>query len=194
MTESFAVDGYAIVTVDGMIADENGVMPDSIKYEADQRFFSDALDRVDLVVHGRHSHEGHVHSPNRRRFWMTRSVATLAPVPGSLREWLWNPEGVTVFDACRAIGLDSGTIAVLGGTSAYDLFLPVYHAFHLSRAGKARQPGGTPVFSAVRNGFSPEAILARAGLAPEATLTLDAVHEVTITKWVSARALSSGLT
>ena len=38
-----------------MLADAAGVMPDALKFEADQRFFERALDRVDVVVHGRHS-------------------------------------------------------------------------------------------------------------------------------------------
>ncbi|HXQ84498.1 MAG TPA: dihydrofolate reductase, partial [Xanthobacteraceae bacterium] len=40
-----------------MIADAKGVMPDSIRNDADQRFFQSALDAAAVVVHGRHSHE-----------------------------------------------------------------------------------------------------------------------------------------
>ncbi len=34
------------------------VMPDELKIEGDKRFFTAALDRADLVVHGRHSAGG----------------------------------------------------------------------------------------------------------------------------------------
>ena len=49
--------GFAIVSKDGMLADPAGVMPSSLKVEADQRFFENGLDGVDVVIHGRHSHE-----------------------------------------------------------------------------------------------------------------------------------------
>jgi len=52
------IEGYVIVSADGMIADGKAEMPPSIRNEADQRFFQDGLDHVAVVVHGRHSHEG----------------------------------------------------------------------------------------------------------------------------------------
>ena len=52
------IEGYAIASVDGMIADATGFMPNSLKFEADQRFFLESLDRVQVVCHGRLSHEG----------------------------------------------------------------------------------------------------------------------------------------
>ena len=53
---AFRIEGYVIVSADGMIADANGVMPDAIRNDADQSFFQGALDRADAIVHGRHSH------------------------------------------------------------------------------------------------------------------------------------------
>src|ERR1700730_9309484 len=50
------IEGYAIVSEDGMLANAAGIMPDSPKFEADQLFFERRLDGVDVVVHGRHSH------------------------------------------------------------------------------------------------------------------------------------------
>ena len=61
------VEGYAIVSEDGMLANAAGVMPDQLKFEADQRFFERRLDGVDVVVHGRHSHEQQRRSDLRRR-------------------------------------------------------------------------------------------------------------------------------
>ena len=44
------VEGFAVVSEDGMLANAAGVMPDSLKFEADQRFFERGLDSVDVVV------------------------------------------------------------------------------------------------------------------------------------------------
>ena len=51
------IEGYAIISEDGMLANSARIMPDSLKFEADQRFFERGLDGVDVVVHGRHSQE-----------------------------------------------------------------------------------------------------------------------------------------
>ena len=184
MKSSFEIFGFAIVSVDGMIADADRVMPQGLKYEADHLFFDEALSRVDLLLHGRHSHEGHSASDRRRRFWLTRSVADLAPDPAGGRQWLWNPDGVSLEDACRSVGLERGVVAVLGGTSVYDMFLPRYDVFHLSRAGQTHIPGGTPVFSGVVNGLSPQEILRQAGLEPQPATLLDAANDVTMTRWL----------
>jgi dihydrofolate reductase len=183
MKSNFEIFGFAIVSVDGMIADANQVLPESLKYEADHLFFEQALSQVDLILHGRHSHEGHAESDRRRRLWLTHSVADLAPDPAGGRQWLWNPAGVSLEDACRSVGLEGGIVAILGGTSVYDLFLPRYDVFHLSRAGQTRIPDGTPVFSGVAGGLSPELILSQHGLAAQPAIVLDAANEVTMTRW-----------
>ena len=46
MRGPFRIEGYAIASADGMIADATGFMPDSLKFEADQRFYLEALDRA----------------------------------------------------------------------------------------------------------------------------------------------------
>jgi len=58
------IEGYVIVSADGMLVNADGVMPDALKFEGDKRFFSAALDRVELIVHGRNSHE---HRPDSAR-------------------------------------------------------------------------------------------------------------------------------
>ena len=40
MRGPFRIEGYAIASADGMIADATGFMPDSLKIEADQRFYA----------------------------------------------------------------------------------------------------------------------------------------------------------
>ena len=58
-----------------MIADANGVVPDAIRNDADQKFFQGALDRAAAVVHGRHSYEGGPRATRRKRLVLTRQVA-----------------------------------------------------------------------------------------------------------------------
>jgi dihydrofolate reductase len=184
MPDPFVIEGYAIVTVDGMIADEHGVMPESLKYEADQRAFSVALDQCDLILHGRHSDEGHENSPQRRRFWLTRRVASLERRVDAANDWYWNPGGIELFAACRAVGLEGGKIAVLGGPSIYEMFLPRYSAFSLSRAGNLWLPGGTTLFPSMGQDRAAEDLLRAAGLALEATRVLDGENALTTTRWV----------
>ena len=172
MTEPYQIDAYAIVSAEGMIADADGVMPASLRHEADHRFFATALESADLIAHGRRSHEGHENSHLRRRFIMTRAVSTLRREDGCDEVWLWNPQGISLDAAARAVGLERGVVAILGGTTAYDMFLARYRAFYLSRAGRTRLPGGVPVFSEMRDGSTAEAVLVRHGLKPEPPLTL----------------------
>src|SRR5882757_7345400 len=71
------IEGYAIVSEDGMLANAAGIMPSSLKFEADRRFFETGLDGVDAVVHGRHSHERQPHSPLRHRLIVTRQIQAI---------------------------------------------------------------------------------------------------------------------
>ena len=95
------IEGYAIVSEDGMLANSAGVMPDSLKIKADQEFFERGLDGVDVVVHGRHSHEHQRHSDLRRRLILTRRIAALAPDPSNKKALFWNPAGVSLEQAFR---------------------------------------------------------------------------------------------
>ena len=76
MRGPFRIEGYAIASADGMIADWTGFMPDSLKLEADLQFLDIALDRADVLAHGRLSYEGQPNSPRRRRAesvpWLSR--------------------------------------------------------------------------------------------------------------------------
>ena len=166
MPSPYRIAGYAIVSSDGMIADARAFMPDGLKIDADKEFFARELDHVDVLVHGRHSHECQANSPLRRRLIMTRKTAGIGPdyeYPNSL---LWNPSGASLEEACRALGLISGVVAVLGGTEAFDMFLASATRLLLSRAEKVKLPGGAPVFSQVGPYRSPEDVLAQLGLEP----------------------------
>src|SRR5471030_1773913 len=104
MPQPRRIEGYAIVSEDGMLADAAGIMPDSLKFEADKRFFERGLDGVDVVIHGRHSHEQQPHSDRRHRLVVTRTVPKLAPDPNYPKALLWNPAGATLDEALAALG------------------------------------------------------------------------------------------
>jgi len=155
MIGAFRITGYVIASADGRIADASGRHPSSLSLDADRRFFENGLDHVDAVVHGRHSQEDQPNSAGRRRLILTH---------------------------CAALGLSSGTVAIIGGPLVYTLFLKQgYDCFHLSRAVKVWIPDGLPVFIREAHGGEPEAALAAAGLKPGHTMWLD--DEVTVTDW-----------
>jgi dihydrofolate reductase len=182
MSRPRRIEGYAIVSEDGMLANAQGVMPDALKFDADQRFFAGGLDGHDAVVHGRHSHEQQPHSHLRRRLILTRDVPALAAYPGDDKALFWNPAGASLDDAWRALGVADGTLAVIGGTEVFGMFLDRYDAFHLSRAAHVRLPGGRPVFPDVP-ARRPEDVLARHGLKPGPQQVLDAQNGVTVVTW-----------
>ena len=153
------VEGHAIVSVDGMIADRDGGMPPELRSEADWRLFQAALDRSVLVVLGRLGHARHP-NPGRRRLVLTRSVADLQPDPVDERSSYWNPEGIGIADVMARLGIESGTVAVTGGTGTFDLFLPWYDRFVLAEVRQLSMPDGTPCFTRGH----PRFVLSGAGL------------------------------
>jgi len=178
-----AIEGYAIVSADGMIADGDGAMPDSIHNEADQRFLQAAMDRAAVIVHGRRSHEGGPRAANRKRLVVTRQVPALAADPSQPNASLWNPAGTSLAEAIGTLGVGPGPIAVIGGTSVFDLFLPLYDVFHLTRAARAKIPGGQPLFSAVSPTTTAEDVLIRYGLQPSPPRDIDTAAGITLTNF-----------
>lgn len=177
------IEGYAIVSADGMIADRDGTMPESIKNDADQHFLQSELDRAAVVLHGRHSHEGGPRSQRRPRLVLTHTVAALAADPSAPHTLLWNPAGATLETAIAALQPPGGPIAVIGGTEVFGMFLPLYDAFHLTRAVQALIPGGRPVFPRVSPDRTPEQVLAAHGLKPEAPRVIDGPAGISMTTW-----------
>jgi dihydrofolate reductase len=176
------VEGYAIVSQDGMLADASGVMPDSLKFDADARFFEAGLDAVDVVVHGRHSEERQRRSPLRRRLVVTRRIAALARHPTNQRAMLWNPAGASFDDALLALGAPGAASGVIGGTDVFALFLHQFDVFHLTRAPGVFLPGGRPVFAEVPD-RTPEQVLAAHGLVAAPPQVLDAQSGLTVSSW-----------
>jgi dihydrofolate reductase len=179
----FIVEGLAIVSADGMIADKTGVQPDTLKLEADQRFFHGSLRAADVVAHGRHSGEGGPQAAQRRRIVLTRRIRGVARDPDNGNAVLWNPAGAQFAEAWALLGATGRRLAVIGGTEVFGLFLESgYDVFHLSRAAEVRLPGGRPVFPGVPE-RSPEDLLASHGLKPDPARVLDPSAGLTLTSW-----------
>src|ERR1700704_1256673 len=176
------IEGYAIVSEDGMLANAAGIMPDSLKFEADQLFFERRLDGVDVVVHGRHSHERQPRSYLRRRLILTRQVPAIAADPSNEKASFWNPEGASFEQALALLGTPDGSVGVIGGTDVFGTFLDRYDVFHLSRAPNVRLPGGRPVFPEVPT-RTPEDVLASHGLDRGQRQVLDAAEGLAMVRW-----------
>jgi len=181
------IDGYVIVSADGMLANANRVMPDELKFEGDKRFFTAALDRADLIVHGQHSGEDQPNSPQRKRLVLTRTIRATAPDPSNPKAVLWNPDGATFEAACERAGVGSGKVAIIGGPNVFGMFMNRYDTFWLSQAPRVRLPGGEPCFPGVP-ARSPQDILAGHGLRAGPSEVLDAAHDVSVTPWRRAGA------
>jgi dihydrofolate reductase len=151
-------------------------------FEADQRFFEQGLDAVDVIVHGRHSQERQPRSNARHRIMLTRRVPAIALHPSNTKALLWNPAGALLEDALSALGLPGASLGVIGGPEVFALFLGRYDVFHLSRAPNVRLPGGRPVFPEVPV-QTPEQILAAHGLRPDPPVALDPEKGVILVSW-----------
>jgi dihydrofolate reductase len=181
--EGLVVEGLAVVSADGMIADATGVQPEALKLDADQRFFRGTVRAADVLVHGRNSGEGGPQAGERRRIVLTRQIAGVAREPDHANTVLWNPAVSPLAEALALLGAPGGRLAVIGGTEVFGLFLERgYDLFHLSRAGRVRLPGGRPVFPGVPKA-SHEHLLASHGLKPDAMQVLDPSADLTLTTW-----------
>jgi hypothetical protein len=175
------VHGYAIVSRDDRIAGADGVMPDSLKNEADWAYFQAELALADMTLLGRASHEATPNLKRRRRVVVSRSARGLEARADAF--W-WNPLDMDWPQAAAILAPEGGRIAVPGGQVPFDLCLAEgFTAFHLSRASRALLPGGRGVFSACETGETAESLLAQAGLRPDPTQTIDEAEAVTLTVW-----------
>jgi dihydrofolate reductase len=180
------IEGFAIISGNGMLADATGAMPSALVIEADQRFLSHGLDQASVIVHGRNSHENQARSPQRRRLIATRTIESIAPAPDQPKALLWNPAGLSLDMAAEVLGVRHGTIAILGGTELFGLFLPRYDVFYLSRLPGLHLSGGRPVFPQVPQRSAKE-VLASSKLTQAAQRPLDVARGVTLATWVRKR-------
>jgi hypothetical protein len=176
------IEGYVIVSAEGMLADARHVMPDGLKFKGDAKFFNAALDRADLIVHGRNSHEGQPNSPKRKRIILTRTVERLAGDPDNPNATMWNPAGTSFEAACDAAGVTAGTIAIIGGPIVFGMFMDRYDVFYLSQAPHVHLPDGEACFPGVPE-RTPQHILAAHGLKVAETKMLDPEFGVSVTAW-----------
>ena len=149
-----------------MLANAAGIMPDSLKFDADRHFFERALDGIDVMVHGRHSHERQPHSYD----------------PSNEKALFWNPAGASFEQAMAMLGTPDGSAGVIGGTDVFGMFLDRYDVFHLTRAPGVRLPGGRPVFPEVPI-RTPEEVLASHGLDRGQRQVLDPAKGLVIVSW-----------
>ena len=140
------IEGYVIVSADGMLANAGNVMPDELKFAGDKAFFTSALDRADLILHGRNSYEDQPNSPRRRRLILTRNVGTIEADPSNPNATLWNPAGAAFEAACDQAGIHAGTIAVIGGPTVFGMFMDRYDVFWLSQAPRRAADGRRALF------------------------------------------------
>ena len=82
------------------------------------------------------------------------------------------------------LNLDGGTLAVVGGTDVFGLFLNIgYDSFFLTRA-EASVPRGRPVFPGVGRNATAEEVLQKHGMALRETRMLDAATNTRVEEWV----------
>jgi hypothetical protein len=183
------IEGYVIVSGDGMLANSSRVMPDALKFKGDKQFFTAALDRADLIVHGRNSYEDQPNSAKRRRITVTTKIASLAADPSNPNGTLWNPAGAAFEEACGRADVRAGTVAIIGGPVVFGMFLDRYDTFWLSQAPHVRIPDGEACLPGVPR-RSPQDILAAHGLEAGEAQILDAADEVRVTPWRRTKAFS----
>lgn len=177
------IEGYAIVSREGMIARSDGSFPEELKIPADQQFYQESLDRVSAVANGRHSAEGGPKEKGRKRILVTRRVQRIVHDPDNPNVILWNPSTAPFDEAWQKLNVDDGTLAVVGGTDVFGLFLSIgYDAFFLTRA-LASIPRGRPVFPGVGHGVPAEDPLQKHGLVLKHTRMLDPVSETVVQEW-----------
>jgi hypothetical protein len=177
------IEGYVIVSADGMLADAAGVMPPSLVFRGDKAFLYAGLGLADLVVSSRYSIEEDEGAKRRKRLIVTRRTDALAADPDNARAVLWNPAGASFEDACSFIGVRSGTAAILGGPEVFALFLDRYDTFFLSQAKRVTIPDGRGCFPDVPSRL-PEQVLAAHGLTAGVPRVLDDENEVIVTPFM----------
>lgn len=169
------VEGHAIVSADGMIADAEGNYPASLRNDADWTAYQRALDQSTLVVIGRRGHERHA-NPGRRRLVMTRRIEQMRQDPADAMATFWNPAVTPLEAAVGTLEIETGTLAITGN---FAFFLGAYDRFVLSESHLQLIPGGTGCFAAGH----PRSVLALDGLRPVSFALIDAGAQVTTTVW-----------
>jgi dihydrofolate reductase len=170
------IEGHAIISDEGCIADAQGTMPEALKNPADWAYFQGALDQAAIVVTGRLGHEAHPNKPGRQRLVFSASTGGEGFARAGDVAFV-DPARFDVKEAFARLSPQGGIIAVTGGTGVFDWFVArrLYTAFHLVRAKGVRIPGGKPLFTGPA---IPEGALLGMGLFPSARRMLDGANSV----------------
>lgn len=175
------IRGYAIVSDDDKIAAADGLTPPSMRNEKDWAYYQAALDRADLVVFGRRSHEAEPNVRRHRRLVVSRGAAGLERRADA---WWWDPQRVAWPEVAARLLPAGGLVAAPGGQVVFDLFLTIgFTEFHLSHAHGVTLPGGRALFSACEAGVAAAKVLTDAGLRLSETIALDPAHGVEMNIW-----------
>lgn len=178
------IEGYAVISAEGMIATADGKFPEEIKIPADHEFYQHSVAAASAVANGRHSAEGGIGEKHRKRIILTRRVDVLTPDPDNPNAILWNPGSTPFEEAWARLGIDGGTLAVVGGTDTFGLFLSIgYDTFYLTRTD-ASVPRGRPVFPGVGTTTTAEEVMRKHGLVHKSTRMLDASVNCRVEEWV----------
>jgi hypothetical protein len=175
------IHGYAIVSDDHMIADASEQVPPSLRNEKDWESYQAAQARSAFVVFARVSHGFEPNTRGDPRLVLSRSAKGLEKRDDA---WWWNPAETPWREVLGRLLPDGGEVAVCGGQSAFDLFLPIgYDVFHLARARGVTLPGGRKVFSQCNAGLSAEAVLGKFGLRDAERIDVDPEKGVEMYNW-----------
>jgi hypothetical protein len=168
MSYPCSIEGFAIVSEDGMPANAAGIKPDSLKFEADRQFFERELDGSVWWCIG-----ATLMSNSRVRICATIDPDPPSPVhrgrPVQRKGAVLEPGRCFVPASLAALGAPDGRVGIIGGTDVFGVFLDRYNVFHLSRVPDVRLPGGRPVFPEVPT-RTPEEVLGCRGRGRRRTL------------------------
>jgi len=160
----------------------DGTMPEALQFDADWALFQAALDRADVTLIGRRTHEAAPNFKRRRRIVVTRAPAAL---DAASTEVALDPavQDLRTFIAARHGA--GAHVAVAGGTGVFDLAAARlgYDAFTLTVAPEVRLPGGRPVFAGAEDLHGLAARLARLGLARREVRPLDGAPGLRVEEW-----------
>jgi dihydrofolate reductase len=178
------IEGYAVISKEGMIATPDGKFPEQIKIPADHEFYQRSVAAASAVANGRHSAEGGIGEKHRKRIVLTRRVDVITPDPDNPNAILWNPATAPFEEAWVRLGIDGGVLAVVGGTETFGLFLTIgYDVFYLTRT-EGSVPRGRPVFPGVGTTTTAEQVMGQHGLTHNRTRMLDASVNCRVEEWV----------
>jgi len=173
------------VSGDGMLANADRVMPEGLKFEGDKKFFTDALDHADLIVHGRiHSRPTEFHRSASASSRPATSMP-IAPDPSNPNPRCGTRPGARL-SRLRTGCVASGTVAIIGGPYVFGMFMDRYDTFWLSLAPTCAFRVASPA-SPVWPDRSPQQILAAHGLRARRTAKCGRGYEVSVTPLAAQR-------